>query len=100
MSYYAGQDIDAMFEKSRGSRSTGTKQCPIIGIYGLGGIGKSNLCQIAYNKFVTEFCGRAYLIDIGNKTKSSLESQREVLRALTGAHVELLNSVTDVDKVM
>jgi hypothetical protein len=104
VSYYAGQDIDAMFKKSldfRRSRSTGTEQCPIIGIYGLGGIGKTNLCQIAYNKFVGEFCGRACLIEIGSKTKSSLESQREVLRALTGADNELLNSaVTDVDKVL
>jgi hypothetical protein len=96
-----GQDIDAMFENSRGSRSTGMVQCPIIGIYGLGGIGKSNLCQIAYNKFVGEFFGRACLIEIGSKTKSSLESQREVLKALTGAHDELLNSsVKDVDKVV
>ena len=100
MAYYAGQDIDAMFEKSGVSRSTGTKQCPIIGIYGLGGIGKTNLCQIAYNKFVGEFCGRACLIEIRSQTKSSLESQREVLRALTGAHDELLNSVTDIDKVL
>jgi len=89
-----------MFEKSKGSRSTGTVQCPIIGIYGLGGIGKTNLCQIAFNKFVEEFFGRACLIEIRSQTKSSLESQREVLRALTGAHNELLNSVADIDKVV
>ena len=90
-----------MFEKSRGSRSTGTVRCPIIGIYGLGGIGKTNLCQIAYNKFFGEFFGRACVIEIRSQTKSLLESQREVLRALTGAHDEFLNSsVTDIDKVL
>ena len=89
-----------MFEKSKGSSWTGMLKCPIIGIYGLGGIGKSNLCQIAYNKFVGEYCGRACLIETGSKTRSSLETQREVLRALTGAHDELLNSVTIVDKVL
>ena len=95
-----GQDIDAMFEKSKGSSLTGMLKCPIIGIYGLGGIGKSNLCQIAYNKFVREFFGRACLVDIGSKTISSLESQKTVLRTLTGADVEFLNSVTDVAQVL
>ena len=89
-----------MFAKSKGSRWTGMLKCPIIGIYGLGGIGKTNLCEIAYNKFVGEFSGRACLVEIRSKTRSSLESQRDVLRALTGAHDELLNSVTDFGKVL
>ena len=89
-----------MFEKSKGSKWKGMLKCPIIGIYGLGGTGKTNLCQIAYNKFVGEFFGRACLVEVGSKTRSSLESQRAVLRALTGADAEFLNSVTDVAQVL
>ena len=100
VSCYVGQDIDAMFEKSKGSKWTGMLKCPIIGIYGLGGIGKTNLCRIAYNKFVGEFSGHACLVEIRSKIRNSLESLREALRVLTGAHDELLNSITDVDKVL
>lgn len=85
-----------MFEESVPSLKVG---CRVIGLYGVGGTGKTTLCKTLCNGFFPDFAGKVCHLEVRCKIKTPIETQKEVLHALTGASKELLRAVTDFDKV-
>lgn len=60
-----------------------------IGLYGMGGIGKTTLCKSLCNDYHAEFNGKVWHAELGKK--SAEEIQKDVLRHLVGTSETLLN---------
>ncbi|KAG0631760.1 hypothetical protein M758_1G277600 [Ceratodon purpureus] len=61
----------------------------VMGVYGMGGIGKTSICKALCNVYDTRFCGRVCHAELERKSKAEL--LLEVLKRLTDLSHELLN---------
>lgn len=53
----------------------------IVGLYGMGGIGKTSICKALCNENSTKFRGRVCLVELEKKNEE--ESLREVVQSLS-----------------
>jgi hypothetical protein len=68
----------------------------VIGLYGLGGMGKTQICKIMCNELDGEFDGRVCHVELGNQSKHDLV--KKVLTTLTNTSSEVVQEVGE-DKV-
>ena len=61
----------------------------VVGLYGMGGMGKTSICKALCNEFSSEFHGRVCHAELGRGSKEEL--MREVLKRVTDASHELIN---------
>ena len=61
----------------------------VVGLYGMGGIGKSSICKALCNEFFTEFRGRVCYAELERRSEEEL--LRDVLKNLTQASLESLD---------
>jgi hypothetical protein len=65
----------------------------ILGVYGMGGIGKSTACKVVCNDYFSDFEGRVCHIEFG--VGSKLFRLQEILRRLTRTDEELIKSFSE-----
>ncbi len=68
-----------------------------VGLYGVGGVGKSTACRILCNELRGEYCDRVCHVEFGKL--SELESLRKVLRAFSDLDDKRLDKISDVGEV-
>ncbi|KAG0556584.1 hypothetical protein KC19_11G064900 [Ceratodon purpureus] len=59
----------------------------VVGVYGVGGLGKTSVCKALYNSQYAEYDGRVCLVELGGLSPEEL--QKQVLRELTQLNPEL-----------
>ena len=59
-----------------------------VGIYGVGGIGKTMFCQILYNELSSEYDGRTCYLELKYRNSSLKELLQKILIKLTRYNVE------------
>lgn len=69
----------------------------MLGLYGMGGLGKSTICKAPCNHFQEEFCGRVCHVELGNEDPLSLQMQ--VLKKLS-VNDEIRRNIKDPLQVM
>lgn len=68
----------------------------VVGLYGVGGIGKTTICKVLCNKLFKELRGRVCHTDL--KSASQLELFQEVLKIFTDTRHDALERM-NIDKV-
>ena len=69
----------------------------MIGLYGLGGMGKTQICKIMCNELDGEFDGRVCHVELEKQSKHELV--KKVLTTLTNTSAEVVQEVGE-DKVV
>lgn len=68
----------------------------VVGLYGVGGIGKTTICKAMCNDLSKEYRGRVAHVELESGSEDEL--LKEVLRRLTNTKRELLSAM-NVDEV-
>jgi hypothetical protein len=68
----------------------------VIGLYGVGGMGKTQICKIMCNEMDGEFDGKVCHVELGKQSKHELA--KKVLTTLTNTIAEVVQEVGQ-DKV-
>jgi Holliday junction resolvasome RuvABC ATP-dependent DNA helicase subunit len=68
----------------------------VIGLYGVGGMGKTQICKIMCNEMDGEFDGKVCHVELGKQSKHELV--KKVLSTLTNTSAEVVQEVGQ-DKV-
>ena len=69
----------------------------VMGLYGMGGTGKTTACKVLCNELCLQFGGRVCHIELGRM--SIIESFQEVLRKLTNTSHEILRELNNEGEV-
>ena len=81
------QAVAEMFAKA--PQRTRFHNVRTVGLYGMGGIGKTTICKSLCNEYFAEFNGKVWHAELGKKGIE--EIQKDVLRHLVGASESLLH---------
>lgn len=75
----------------------------VVGVYGIGGAGKTLLCKALCNVYSAEFAGRVLHIELKGykdfKKENIIEAQKLILESLTDARTQLLRRISSVEQV-
>jgi GTPase SAR1 family protein len=63
----------------------------ILGIYGVGGIGKSTTCMVLCNNYFKDFQGRVCHVEFGSGDE--LQMLQEILKRLTNTKHEVIRNL-------
>ena len=63
----------------------------MIGLYGMGGMGKTEICKMMCNEMDGEFDGKVYHVELGSQSEHELVT--EVLTTLTNTSAEVVQKV-------
>lgn len=74
-------------------------QPSILGLHGMGGVGKTRLCMALCNHFHTEYIGKICYVEV-QSDGYVLELQKMILKRLTFASEDLLDSITTIEEVL
>jgi ABC-type dipeptide/oligopeptide/nickel transport system ATPase subunit len=92
------QIVSSQFEKDD---ITGAQ---VLGLYGLGGIGKTTLAGALCDYFYSDFANRTCHLELGGElhllASRTLKRQKMVLQRLCGFDKEVLEMVTNADQVI
>jgi ABC-type lipopolysaccharide export system ATPase subunit len=61
----------------------------VVGLYGMGGAGKTTISNVVCNQMLGDLCGKTCHLEFGSM--NSMEMRKRVLRELTDASPEILN---------
>lgn len=98
-------ELDKLCREHNNTRSA------VVGVYGMGGLGKTLLCKALCNAFHSEFAGRVLHVELKRSCKESelrrkeetnqntIEVQKLILEAVTDASPELLRNIRNVEQV-
>jgi GTPase SAR1 family protein len=79
--------------KIDGIQVSGGYGARIVGVYGVGGIGKTTSCKVLCNDYFEEFEGKVCHIELGNGSK--LLILQEVLKRLTETDERLVKNFSE-----
>ncbi len=68
----------------------------MIGLYGMGGMGKTQICKMMCNEMDGDFVGKVCHVELGEQSKHTLV--KRVLTTLTNTREEIVQGVEE-DKV-
>ena len=89
------QIVEGMFEPTTNGNAQGVK---MLGLYGMGGVGKTTMCKALCNHFQQRFQGRVCHVELGSHEKY-LDLQKKVLKKLTDLSDQALQNITDSHEV-
>src|ERR1700737_3979289 len=84
-----------MFRPTTNGNAQGVQ---ILGLYGMGGVGKTTMCKALCNHFQYRFQGRVCHVELGPREKY-LDLQKKVLKKLTNLGDRPLQDITDSAEV-
>ena len=86
-----------LHEKIAGTRVCQSYGVRVLGLYGMGGIGKSTILKVLCNEYYTKFQGRVCHLEF-NKVATEHQLLQEALKKLTDTRPELLEGL-NIDMV-
>ena len=92
------QILTEMFVEHTPSSDRSLLQPQKLGLYGMGGLGKTTMCKALCNHFQKEFNGRVCHVELG--CESPLTLQKKVLKNLLRVRDDLLERVTNASEVL
>jgi Ni2+-binding GTPase involved in maturation of urease and hydrogenase len=76
--------------------SSSSRVC-VVGMYGVGGIGKTTICKALCNELSSRFHDNVCHVEIGHRSEMKL--LRKALKRLTTLSHEILDKLDDVEEV-
>nr|CAN74723.1 hypothetical protein VITISV_014048 [Vitis vinifera] len=88
--------IGVHLEKLKSLMNTELNMVSVVGIYGIGGVGKTTIAKAIYNEISHQYDGNSFLINIKERSKGDiLQLQQELLHGLLRGNFFKINNVDE-----